>query len=599
MNKKKLSSYILPMILVTFGVVFFLFYIQSLWNQFESLCVNKDFLTWDPELRFIITLKMMDHIRNGKLLSYLSIVFDSPHWPSLRNVFESLVFFLTGPSPKATIAITFLFYCLLPFGFLYTLSKEKFPPFFVGLFFLLSVFGILQAESLQLYAFTGMIELQGAFIFLITAYLISRVYTEPIYPENTSLGWRVLIATTLLYHSKYPYGYMLVLCLFFIEVFFSPKNTFTYGFKYLKERKNEWYKNIRLWIFLLLFLALFLPSSVLIGKIPNYLRYGIVLILVIDFFLFFYREENQPDNARIHFHLKWIIFPILLWMFSQPDRFGSYSGQITHVEAQGFNPGEAIVKDLDYYLLFINEFLLSSFQGFLISYVLFFGNLSIVLYGVYNYIRTKTFEKSFILALLCMITFLELSLFTTNRLARHTYHLFPALFLSLFFFLGEKWIEFPKATIVFTSILTIVFLNPFLERPLNLTSKVELCYAGYDPGDYFSPRWIEEKASEILKKPTIVLNEMSPYHVNKADVEYLVFKMAYERKLPIQFDPKRWKKIDLKWEELWIIGNECSSIQKYTDKKELWEQSGFLIQNAYKFESDLGCIQVLPRIEEN
>ncbi|MCX7999608.1 MAG: hypothetical protein N3A69_11765, partial [Leptospiraceae bacterium] len=313
-------------ILLALGVHFY--YSLELWKLFETNCVNKEFLTWDPELRFITTLKMMHYLRNGDIFSYLMLVFDAPHWPSLRNVFESLVFFITSPKPEYVIFITYCFYLALPVSILAVLWMEKISPLWVGLFLLIFCLGLSQTESLQLYAFTGMMEVQGAFFFTLVAYIIAKIYTSSNFPENKRLGWMSFIFTTFLFHTKYPYGYLLMLCLILLEVFLFSKSTLQYAKSYWDFFKKNWYINFRFWIVLIALIFLLLPKAYLTGKLPNYLRYVIVLFVVIDIFIFFYRTPTSEENARLHFLLKWVIFPILFWMLAQPDRIGSYSGQI-------------------------------------------------------------------------------------------------------------------------------------------------------------------------------------------------------------------------------------------------------------------------------
>ena len=73
---------------------------------------------------------------------------------------------------------------------------------------------------------------------------------------------------------------------------------------------------------------------------------------------------KEEENTKLYFIIKWIFFPIILWIMIQPDRFGSYSGQITHVETQGFNPGQEIDKNLDYLLVFFTEYIFNGFKEF-------------------------------------------------------------------------------------------------------------------------------------------------------------------------------------------------------------------------------------------
>ncbi len=591
----KYKNYLSFLVLLVFSFIIHLYYSFELWKLFEVNCINKDFLTWDPELRFILTLKMMDNLRNWNFISYLIQVLDAPHWPSFRNVFESLLFLLTSPEPKYTILITYCFYVFLPFAIITILWIEKVHPVFIGLFSLVFVLGINQADSIQLYAFTGMMEVQGAFFFLFVAYYLTKIYVTPSFPENKKLGWFSFIFTTLLFHTKYPYGYLLVLSIVLLELFYFS-STWQYTREYFKFFQKTWYKNFRFWIVLVATCLFFLPKTYLTGKLPNYLRYTIVLFVVLDFFLFFYKTPTTPSNARIHFLLKWIVFPILFWMLAQPDRFGSYAGQITHVESQGNDPGEAITKNLDYYLLFVNEFLMNGFRGFAIAFFLFFGNIFILGYNLFQVIHKKKLNQSFYISFLCIFTILELSLFTSNRLARHIYHLYPTMFLSIFFFILE--IQTLQKTISYTvAFLFLILVSyPIISNPIDFVSKVEVCYTGYDAKDYVKPKWIAEKTETLLKAPTIILNEVNPYHVNKADTEYLLTQIAYRKKIPVYFDPKRWKKVEEKWKEVWIVGDNCEH-KSFLEKKDFWEENGFHKNNAQVYEGEFACIVVIPKME--
>lgn len=594
--KKFILDYSFLSVLILVSGITHIYYSFELWKSFESNCVNKEFLTWDPELRFILTLKMMDNLRNWNLFSYLGQVLDAPHWPSLRNVFESLLFLVTSPEPKYTIFITYCFYVFLPIALFTVLWLDKIQPIIIGLFIFIFVLGLSQAESLQLYAFTGMMELQGAFFFSFVAYYVSKIYTTQTFPENKPLGWSTFVFTTLLFHTKYPYGYLLLLCIVFLELL-HISSTLQYAKEYFAYFRKGWYKNFRFWIALLATCLLFLPKTYLTGKLPNYLRYTIVLFVVIDVFLFFYKTPTTQENSRIHFLLKWIIFPILFWMLAQPDRFGSYSGQITHVETQGNNPGEAVSKNLDYYLLFVDEFLMNGFRGFALPFFLLFGNLFIIGYSFLQAIQKKTLNKSFYIAFLCIFTILELSLFTSNRLARHIYHLYPAMFLSIFFFIVELQEKHKILSYVVVTTFLVLVAYPVALKPIDFVSKVEVCYTGYDQKDYLKPKWIAEKSEQLLRVPTIILNEVNPYHVNKADTEYLITRVAYKKEIPIYFDPKRWKKVDSKWKELWIVGDTCEH-KTFLEKKDFWEANGFYENNAKIYREEFACIVVIPKTEK-
>jgi hypothetical protein len=596
MNEKKINHPISFYLLSFLSLLLFAYCSYILYSNFQQFCSNKEFLTWDPELRFVLTLKMMDFLREGLPHKYILQVLDSPHWPSLRNIIDSIVFFITGPSPVVEVMISFAFFCMLPFGMLFILWKEKANPILSGTLFLLGNIAILQAEPILLYSFTGMMEVQGAFVFLFVAFYLSKYFQEKSYPEDKKIGWRVFLSTTLLYHTKYPYGYMLILSLVFLLLMLNPWDTFQTGMQYLRLRKEKWFLNPRfIMIALSIFSLILLPSSVLTGKLPSYLKYSVVVFASLDLFLYFWKQPYTRFNSRVFFILKWVVFPILLWMLSQPDRFGSYAGQINHVESQGFNPGQEVSKDLDYKLLFVTEFLLNGFQSFSLSYLIFFSNVFIFFYGYFRYLNGKKLSHSFVFASLCLLTFIELSLFTTNRLARHTYHLFPSMIVSLLLFLGELSKERFVLGILITLGITPLVAFPFLQDPIQNLKKTEICYTGYDQNDYKKPKWFQSEAENLVKTPTIVFNQVSPYHVNKADTEYLLYWLFYEKKIPVLFDPKRLKKLDPIYQELWIVGDDCDLTEKLAEKKDFWKKEGFDLEKGNRIQSSEGCIQIIPR----
>ena len=95
MNKISFEK-VVGWLISTLILSFFFYCTVYMYDLYNSQCINSKFLTWDPELRYIITLKMMNFLREGKIFHFLGIFFDSPHWPSLRNAIESLLFLMIG-----------------------------------------------------------------------------------------------------------------------------------------------------------------------------------------------------------------------------------------------------------------------------------------------------------------------------------------------------------------------------------------------------------------------------------------------------------------------------------------------------------------------
>jgi hypothetical protein len=391
---------------------------------------------------------------------------------------------------------------------------------------------------------------------------------------------------------------MLVLSVLLFHGIFFFKESKDYALEFIKTRLKSFYKN-PFWILILICIAsLFLPAKIITGKIPAYLKYLIVLSFSLDVFFYFYKQTTTHTNARIHFLLKCVVFPVLFWMLIQPDRFGSYSGQITHVETQGFNPGQEIKKDMDYFLVFFSEFIMNGFYYFQLGYLFLLASLIAFFLGVYKFFKKKEFTLSFFFASLCLITFSELSLFTSNRLARHTYHLFPAMILIPGLLIYENESRLKKFSYIILILLFGFISYPYILKPMSHLKQTEICYTGYDKNDYVSPKWIESQADKLLTVNAYIYNEMSPLHVNRADVEYLLQKKAYDKRLKLIFDPKKLKYADPDFKQIWIVGEICSSSERFINAKQFWEHENFSTTIPDIITNELGCIQIYTLLKK-
>jgi hypothetical protein len=593
MNKINYEK-VIGWLLSSLTLIFFFYCTVYMYGLFYSQCINKEFLTWDPELRYIITLKMMNFLREGKIFHFVGVFFDSPHWPSLRNVIESIFFLFTNHSSDKVILFTYLFFVFMPISFFVLLLSIYKMNLTFGILFCFFVLTLLQSDPLWLYSLTGMLELQGAFLFPFVSFLTWKVFHDPIFTQHRKNGWITFLITFMLYQTKYPYGYMLVLFLVVFHTLIFPKDTWNFGWSYLityRSPKKKIFSIISL-IILSLFIAF---KGNLSGKLPGYLLYSSILFFLIDFFLFFFRTADNEKNVRIYFLIQWILFPIILWIMIQPDRFGSYSGQITHVETQGFNPGQEIDKNLDYLLVFFTEFIMNGFKEFHLSYLILVGNIFLVMFGIFNIYKRKEISLSFYFSSISLLTFLELSLLTSNRLARHTYHLYPTMILSIVLFLVSMSIEHKQKALLLSIFLLGIVSFPFIKNPLLSLQKTEICYTGYDQNDYITPKWIESIGQSRLQKNTIVYNMVNPLHVNKADTEYLLYKISYDRKLKALFDPKRASQLKNEYEEIWITGNSCSSSDKFLEQSETLKSWGFQTEKIEVISNDFGCVQIISK----
>jgi hypothetical protein len=575
------------------SILFFYICSFKIYELFTLNCTNKDYLTWDPELRYIITLKMMNYLRDFNLIQFFLLFFDSPHWPSLRNVIESFIFLSTYHSPTKVIMLTYFSFLFIPVVLFLIMSLLHEINITFGLIYAFMIISLLQADSLWLYSLTGMLELQGALLFPIVSYIVWKSLSDIDFINKKRNGWLAFSVTFLLYQTKYPYGYMLVLFLAIFQILFFTRTTWEFGLDYLKSMKIP-YKKPFLLLAIMLLIVLLLFKSSLPGKVPGYITYSIVLFCMIDFFVYFFKN-NSTEKSHLRFIIQWIFFPIIIWILIQPDRFGSYSGQISHVETQGFNPGQKIDKNLDYLLVFFTEFIFNAYREFHVSYIILIGNALIFLWGVYEFHISRKLNFGFFLSSISLITIIELSLFTSNRLARHTYHLYPTMLLGISIFILSLKPKFKQIPILLSVGLLVVVSFPFVTSPLLSLSKTEICYTGYDKNDYKLPEWIRMVGLEKLNKNTILFNEVNPLHVNKADAEYVLFKISYDKKIILLVDPKRSNQYKNNFEEIWIISNNCKESERLNSQKNILTELGFAINEVEEIKNEFGCIRIVKK----
>lgn len=598
MNRKiyAQSSFIIFFIALASSAFLLFFHLNTVLNEYLLRCVNKDFLTWDPELRYVLTLKMMNHLRNGELHLFLLQFFDSPHWPSLRNVFQSLIFLITSHSPYIDVLLSFIFLPLSYLSLVSLLILYRIPLLASSVYCITYTLLLLQADPILLYSLTGMLEVQGMFVFLWVLYYLAKVYTEKEFIQFSRNGWKLFGISFLLYQTKYPYGYMLILSVILFHGIFFFRETLNFALDYLFIHLRYFFRNRLLILSFLLFISsILLPKTVLAGKTAGYIRYAAVLFFVIDFFMFFKSLSYTEERARIQFLLKWIFFPIVFWMLIQPDRFGSYSGQITHVESQGFNPGEKIIKDWDYYFIFFSEFLINGFRTWKISYMLLVTAVFAFVYGAWNGFSKKKYSSSFLISAITLITLAELSLFTTNRLARHTYHLFGVILLipAVLHLEISSVRGLRPAAYALTLLFFFAALDSFQFNPAKNLQNTEICYTGGNKADYYTPRHIEAQALLYLNSDAVILNEVNPLHVNKADTEYLLSRIAYDRRITLQFDPKRMKKLPSSVKEFWVVSEKKRESEKKSKMILFLNSLSIELEEPVILEDDWSYIEIL------
>ncbi|NUM42018.1 MAG: hypothetical protein HUU45_10370, partial [Leptospiraceae bacterium] len=108
----------------------------------------------------------------------------------------------------------------------------------------------------------------------------------------------------------------------------------------------------------------------------------------------------------------------------------------------------------------------------------------------------------------------------------------------------------------------------------SFVSSANLCFSGKDRQAYNLPIKVRNflQSKSLPKQDTILINNINPLHVNRADVEFIFNLEGYKNKKNIITNPKNINKID-KFQEVDSIGNDCTekeemkNFRKISDKK--------------------------------
>jgi hypothetical protein len=548
----------------------------TLWENFSTKCDNLEFLTWDPELRYIFTLNLMDSLRRGELISFVFQLFDTPTWPPLRNVFQISVFGFLGHSPKVDVGITVFTFALLAFSLFY-LSKLFSKDDFIVLFSVPIGLGIFFSPQLLLYTFSGMLEVQGALFFLWSSVLFSIFIKQK--TNSRRFYFSLFISVFGLYLTKYPYGYLFCFSVIGILVLYYPKK-WSLVFEIYKRLSFKFHVPLIL-SFGLLFLFIFLPSSFFVGKVKNYFKYSIAILLLVEFSIFFVssRDSILKLFSKFYYSCILIFFPIAIWTLLHPDRFGSSSGTLSHVQMDGFQVGEVVTKDFAYYTHLIKVFWWEIW--FYPELGLFLGLISIfsIIFGAYSFFKNRFVKIHLILNLILWSSLAGLTLATPNHQGRHVYHLIPlVLLLPIFILKEERFIR--KSGKIFLGICIASFLGFHFFKNPNWLGNSYLCFAGVG-NLYELPRFWDKTSRDLFDQDFLFLNYYEEGHLFRANAEYIFTKNSYDKKIKMhQKRNKREVPADLP-----LISVSRACLDQIPEQKYI----SFRLEESHAFQD--GCFQ--------
>jgi hypothetical protein len=395
----------------------------------------------------------------------------------------------------------------------------------------------------------------------------------------------------LSYQTKYPYGYIII---FFILLFFgftSWKESFTYIKDFYRTLFSKTYLFFT-FLTILSFLISVVFSKALPGKFPFYLLYLSIVIFTFISSIFIF-NLNKRYKTKLSISLKYIVLPIVLFTILHPDRVGSSTGTISHVQAEGKFVGEILVKDINYYLSFfitIYKDIWNQSKIGLFFLAVQFLSLSSGLILLFKNKRKIYFYPSFIYSCFILLSILGLTFLTPNHQARHVFHLYPSLILGSFLHLNEKsffqkkfkyylvyfhfhFFNFNNKiksiygikkmyvnnnSFFFIGIILFITLSSSVYNKIrDEFSSIHLCFGGKIP-IYDIPIFYEKEIENKLSKNTLLINQIDPAHLNKVDTELVFSKAAYKQKTKLALNAREYTKNPDLYEQIVIAGTDCN-----------------------------------------
>ncbi|NCN11302.1 MAG: hypothetical protein GW938_15805 [Leptospira sp.] len=552
---------------------FYLFYqfIQAQWKN----CTENWLLGWDPSARFSISMEIADNLRQGNFWKPILIFLHSPTWPSLRSFIESFVILGKGADSNISLYITlatFLALIILSHWILYKSIKSTILLFLFAVCFDWMLF---ETIPILVYAYSGMLEIQGAVFFLLSVEAVFLVQKDSSWKTRNLIF--LSIASLLLLFTKYPYAlqFLFSLFIFFVFLNFSKSKQLLKNYLYWFGVKGN--RRILLPFLIILF------SILLLGKIGSITISNKLQIQLIEiFFLFFLLDINHflsiesKTSVNLQFSKQlrplwfFVFLPSLVWISIHPDRFASLFPTLKL--EQGENN--------------LLPYLYSFYKDIPIHFSIF---LLVFLYLIYQMLfRSQRIQKSrfFIYASLGFLVILGQKIITSNQQARHIYHIYPVILISILFLFYEIYLwlsackiynltnffskipqklHFPFLQIVLISLLSLGILSKssyFLPK-----GNINSCYVikKYDVSAI--PLWIKSIQSDFVSDKTILINDLAKNHINRPDTQLVIEESAYNNKMSISVNPKSLDTKD--YDYLLRISSQCSQqeTQKWMNSK--------------------------------
>ncbi|WP_232369255.1 hypothetical protein [Leptospira abararensis] len=614
MKAKDILPSFLGLIFIILGVSLVVFYATKSWETFLGLCPNKDFLSWDENIRLNQVLDQYVDFRNGNWFRGILPFLESPTWPPLRSLLTFVTLYLPIDAYE-TYRDSFLglLFLVLVYPALiyisYRITKSLlWSGIISGLIFILTI----QTGEVPAYSLSSMLETQSMFFLLFSIYAIYRLYDVDNRESEIDSGtkWLVFFSLFGFYFTKYPYGILFFMACFAYELL---RSTSTYKDALFYLLKN-YAKGIRLmYLIFVVLMVLSLPILRVVTKINlnqkgfKQFMFGITFVLFVDLSVYFFRKRDAiqkvfPKTAVV----LWVyaIFPAFLWLFMNPDRVNALidAQMIVNAYTRSFFLTLWTEPGLDPSTPGVFDFI----WGF--RALILFSVLSLLYFFFRSGTKFRTKLKDPLLAgtLILFLELLILELTTGNKQPRHVLQFIPAIGLVGFLWilrlyeLADNKIERLASVSVFLLTSLFVFSNSIYSQGIlsgEFYKTKMFCYRGMNASDFQPAREIAEQISSEKKYVLINAFHFEEKYGSRGRVLASDFDLAMKLKTyktgMVRNDHKyRWKEWT-DFDSVLLLSDVCPDSfveEKFENRTKILNSKSTLL-STYRESSGIACLQ--------
>jgi len=598
--------------LLFLAVFFFLsgFILFRYYEIFEKLCPNKDVLSWDPNIRFVIVIDQMRDLHEGRFFRAIVPFFDAPTWPAFRYAISLVGFHLIGGiDPMVDVYVGMGFYFLALFSTVWVAMRLQ--SLWGAAAALFACAALLQTGEIPSYSMSGMLESQGMFFFLWTVFFLIKVYESSNEKNETisrATASGLFLSAQGLFHTKYPYGLILVIGLVCVELI-RKNESFREFFFAVRSR----YLGLRL-LPVILLLIMISPVGRMLWKalrsvletsggtppgerLYRNLVYFLLVFLFIDFNVYVYRFRFQ---LRRIFHPSTIviylcaIFPSIAWLLLHPDRLSSTLGTQLHEQD----------RTRSFFLSLIFDVFDQPWAPALAGFAIFAG-IIIYLYYKIRYTTDVRNRPLFFVSLGLIAQFAVLELMTGNKQLRHIYHMLPA-----FLVLGGVWLfriqerlpakgkylafTFLALFLVCLSAIFALGDRGFLTR--GYQTNRTFCFSGLERSIVDPARWVAGKLDRDKRYISINtfhdINATSPGRILASEIDLLGRLKTYpggDYRNDSVYTRNSWAEFD----SVLLISPMCGDLVSRNRLNQRFRETGSsgILENAFLYPAGGYCLE--------